>query len=294
MCVGGSKRERHWLCLKGRDPSLYFLSILQSEASAPLCTHSKFHDCESHMRSELNGFLKRGVIIISKFIHNIAQKDTEDSQILSLFSRPPYTDPLWGQRVEGLESPLDPGEARQGLREQPIISNSNMWQEKDLMGPMSHFSPHRPAMSPPTPPRSLPTVQIVDRTPRLAKRRARKRGQEWGLIFACPSIVRGVKSDSTVSNSFSPWAARARQERPGWQMTPNICVMQPLQMRDSTSQSLSFYLSIEPSHSPPTTHTYSTRERVTGLPWKLPCNGLIIISFKVYIFLPLCAKKQWL
>lgn len=92
------------------------------------------------------------------------------------FSRPSYTDSLWGQRVEGLESPVDPREVRQGLREQPIISNSNMWQEKDLMGPMSHFSLHRPAMSPPTPLHSLAMVQIVDRTPRGGQGREGKNG----------------------------------------------------------------------------------------------------------------------
>lgn len=95
--------------------------------------------------------------------------------------------------MEGPGSPLDPREARQGLREQPIISNSNMRQERDVMGLMSHFPPHGPATSPHTPARCLAAVQILGRTPRLAKRRARKRGQEWGLIFACPSIVSGGK-----------------------------------------------------------------------------------------------------
>lgn len=57
-------------------------------ASAPFRTPSYSHDCESHMRSELNGILRGGAIITSKFIHNIAQKDTEDSHIPSLFFSP--------------------------------------------------------------------------------------------------------------------------------------------------------------------------------------------------------------
>lgn len=68
---------------------------------------------------------------------------------------------------------------------------------------------------------------------------------------------RRVKSDSTVSNSFPCRADRARRERPGWQMTPNICVMQPLQMRDFTSQPLPF-LSV-----------YGTLPLSSHLPWLL-------------------------
>lgn len=117
--------------------------------------------------------------------------------------------------VEGLGSPLDPWEDRQGLREQPIISNSNMWQEKDLMGLMSHFPPHQPAIGPPSPLFCLATVQIVDRTPRLAKRRAKKRGQERGLIFACPSIVSGGKKWQHRVQFFSPQSSSgpAREAR---------------------------------------------------------------------------------
>lgn len=47
-------------------------------------------------------------------------------------------------------------------------------------------------------------VQILGRTPRLAKRRARKRGQEWGLIFACSSIVSGGKKWQHRVQFFSP------------------------------------------------------------------------------------------
>lgn len=173
-------------------------------------------------------------------------------------SRSPYTDSLWGQRVEGVESPVDPREVRQSLREQPIISNSNMWQEKDLMGPMSHFSPAPTCNESSHPLYILAMVHIVDRTPRGGLGREGKNG---GWYLHVPALWVGVKSDSTVSNSFSPRAARARQERPGWQMTPNICVMQPLQMRDSTSQSLCSYLSIEPSFSPPTTYTHRTTKK---------------------------------
>lgn len=72
------------------------------------------------------------------------------------------------------------------------------------MGLMSHFYPHRPATSPPTPLPCVATVQILDRTPRLAKRRARKKGQEWGLIFACPSIVSGGKKWQHRVQFFSP------------------------------------------------------------------------------------------
>lgn len=58
--------------------------------------------------------------------------------------------------------PPGPGEARPGLREQPIISNSNTWQEEDLMGPMSHFYPRRPVMSRPAPLAAQPRSRYED------------------------------------------------------------------------------------------------------------------------------------
>lgn len=124
------------------------------------------------------------------------------------------------------------------------------------------------------PPSPLPgsAVQIAGRT--LAKRRASEGGKNGGWYLHVPPLWAGVKSDSTVSNSFPRRAARAQRERPGWQMTPNICVMQPLQMRDFTSQSLPFCLSTGHSLSPPTTLTSGTTRRMTDLPWKLPWNGL--------------------
>ena len=112
-------------------------------------------------------------------------------------SYPLCTSSLLGQMEDGLGSPLDPREARQGLREQPIISNSNTWQETDLMGLMSLFFRHRACNEPshhqPSHFCCRATVQILDSLPELAKRMARKIGQEWGLIFACPSIVSGGK-----------------------------------------------------------------------------------------------------
>lgn len=54
-------------------------------------------------------------------------------------SYPPRIASLWGQMQEGLGSPLDTREVEHGLREQPIISNSNTWQEKDLMGQIPLF-----------------------------------------------------------------------------------------------------------------------------------------------------------
>lgn len=70
--------------------TLYFKAFSKTEASACPSPHipSNFHDCERHMRCEQNGVLKRGVIITSKFIHNTAQKDTEDSHSPSLFFSP--------------------------------------------------------------------------------------------------------------------------------------------------------------------------------------------------------------
>lgn len=55
--------------------------------------------------------------------------------------------------------------------------------------------------------------------------------------FAWTSIVCWEKSDSTVSNSFPFRTAPTRQERRGWQMTPNICVTWVIQMRDFASPS---------------------------------------------------------
>lgn len=107
-----------------------------------------------------------------------------------------------------------------------------------------------------------------------------------GFIYACPSIVSGGKSDSTVSNSFPLRAARARRERPGWQMTPNICVTQPLQMRDFASQSLS--LSVYGTL-PLSSHYLYFWHNIKNdrLPVKITLKWLItIILFKVEIFPP--------
>lgn len=112
---------------------------------------------------------------------------------------------------------------------------------------------------------------------------------------------RRVKSDSTVSNSFPCRADQARLERPGWQMTPNICVMQPLQMRDFTSQPLPF-LSVYGTLPFSSHHPWlsGTGRRMTDLPWKLPWNGLQQSSCsKLKIFLPRKypankKKKLWL
>lgn len=103
-----------------------------------------------------------------------------------------------------------------------------------MMGPMPPppIHPYQPATSPPH------TAQPKSRY--MAGHRSwLPGGGGKGWYLHVPPLWVGVKSDSTVSNSFPPRAAQARQERPGWQMTPNICVTQPLQMRDFTSQSLS-------------------------------------------------------
>lgn len=100
--------------------------------------------------------------------------------------------------------------------------------------PPPPIHPYQPATSPPPhirPSRSPDTWQ--DNVAGYQE------GGGKGWYLHVPPLWVGVKSDSTVSNSFPPRAAQARQERPGWQMTPNICVTQPLQMRDFTSQSLS-------------------------------------------------------
>lgn len=73
-----------------------------------------------------------------------------------------------------------------------------------------HIRPPSPA-----PALCLAAVQILGRTLRLAKRRARKRGQEWGLIFACPSIVSGGKKWQHRVQFFSPQSSSgpAREAR---------------------------------------------------------------------------------
>lgn len=146
-----------------------------------------------------------------------------------------------------------------------------------MMGPMPPLPthPYRPATGPPHP----HTARYV------AGQRSWLSGG-GGLYMHVPPLWVGVKSDSTVSNSFPLRAARARWERPGWQMTPNICVTQPLQMRDFASQSLSLsvYGTLPlSSHYPYSWHNIKNDR----LPVKITLKWLItIILFKVEIFLP--------
>lgn len=74
------------------------------------------------MQNELNGVLKRGVIIASKFIHKVAQRARGVPPTLSL--SPSLS--LGTKRVEAQWSPLDWGKPGEASEQQPIISNSNM------------------------------------------------------------------------------------------------------------------------------------------------------------------------
>ena len=74
------------------------------------------------MQNELNGLLKRGVIITSKFIHKVAHRARGGPPTLSL--SPSLS--LETKRVEGQWSPLDWGKPGKASEQQPIISNSNM------------------------------------------------------------------------------------------------------------------------------------------------------------------------
>lgn len=65
-------------------------------------------------------------------------------------------------------------------------------------------------------------VQILDRTLGLAKRRARRMEQEWGLIFACPSIVSGGKKWQHRVQFFSPQSSK-RGQADRWLPTSVLC-----------------------------------------------------------------------
>lgn len=148
-------------------------------------------------------------------------------------------------------------------------------------------------MSPPLPPRCLATVQILDRTPRLAKRRARKIGQEWGLIFACPSIVSGGKKWQHRVQFFSPQSSSgpAREAR----LTDDS---QHLCYAAVTDEGLHIAISLFLS-------VYRTLPLSSHLPFS-GCNqktdrpsveitlkrSIIIILFKVYISSPLSPQSK--
>lgn len=156
-----------------------------------------------------------------------------------------------------------------------------MWQEKDLMGPMSHFSctglrwallPQAPHPHHPTP-FCLAAVQILGRTSRLGKRRERKRGQEWGLIFACRSIVSGGKKWQHRVQFFSPQSSSgpAREAR----LTDDSQHLCYAAVTDEGLHiAISLFLSVYGTLPLSSHYTHSTTERMTGLPWKLPWNYL--------------------
>lgn len=121
----------------------------------------------------------------------------------------------------------------------------------------------------------LAMVQILGRTPRLAKRRARKRGQDWGLIFACSSIVSGGKKWQHRVQFFSPQSSSGpAREASLTDDFQHLCYAAVADEGLHITTSLSFCLSMGHSLSPPTTHTSKTTARMTDLPWKLPWNGL--------------------
>lgn len=95
LCKRVSKRERKRedkgvtvVVLRGEGCSLFERFFRKRGICPPSGTASNFEAHVSHMRCGLNGILKRGVIITPKFIHIIAQTDTEDSHTPSLFFSP--------------------------------------------------------------------------------------------------------------------------------------------------------------------------------------------------------------
>lgn len=91
MCRGGqAERTSDTLTVMRWGLYTFLFKHFPKQKHLPDSAHPPSHThfpeiCASHVRNELNGILKRGVIITSKFIHNIAQKEPEDSHIPSLF-----------------------------------------------------------------------------------------------------------------------------------------------------------------------------------------------------------------
>lgn len=97
VCVCVNKREALIVFSGERCFTLYCLSFsfLQISRICPVLLILLLLSLWKPYK-ELNGILKRGVIITSQFIHNIAQKDTEDSHIPSLFILPFLHQLSWG------------------------------------------------------------------------------------------------------------------------------------------------------------------------------------------------------
>lgn len=115
------------------------------------------------------------------------------------------TQTLWGQRVEALaptpQTLGKPGKASESIPSFPILIHG----KRRTWWAWCHIFPHTGhERSPPTAPPRPATVQILDSTPRLAKRKAgMEERARMGLIFACSCIVsRGKKWQHRVQ--FAP------------------------------------------------------------------------------------------
>lgn len=244
----------------------------------PLWLWKPYEEAELH-------FIEGAIITPNSFIIS----RTEGHRGL-FFSCPSYTDFLEGQRVEELGSPLDPREARRTLREQHIISNSNMAREgHDGTDATSPPQPTPNWMQWVLPPLCCVTaVQILGRTPRPTMRRERERGQEWGLIFACPSIVRGGKKWQHRVQFFSPKSSLdpAREAR----LTDDSQHLCYAAVTDEGLHiAISLFLSVYGTLPLSTHYLYFWHNRKNDRPsveitLKSP---ITIILLKVWIFLPL-------